>query len=500
MFRGVIYARYSCDKQTDNSIRGQVRECALFAERNDIQIINTYADEAISGRTDKRPAFLKMIRDAHQHQFDVIVVWKGDRFSRNRADAAKYKNELKKLGIRLLSATEANLTGAEAILMDGVNEAFAEFYSVELAEKVTRGLIQNVIEGRFTGGTLILGYKLDENHRIVVDEEGAKTVREFFNMYAYSDISIHDLVRKLNRLGYKNNGKAFTYQALDRLLSNRKYIGEFKFKDQINLKTYAPLVSEEVFNKVQEKMKTNKRDGAKYRASEKYILTGKAFCGECGGPLKAYTGISSSGSHNLYRYYKCGGARKEGCQQLRYNKVPLEKAVIDIIVKFITQDMDVDTIVNKVMKSYSQVNPEIDRLESALQETEQAIKNYKYALEKGLDLDETIERLKELSSSKKAYKDEIDRLKRQEDMISPDTIKSYLRQMAERDYSKDENRMYLINVLVYKIIVYKDDRIVVILNTGGDEGPTELESTVRLLVGSDHHNAENVPISWTELN
>ena len=84
MKTAVIYARYSCDKQTENSILGQVRECNLFAERNDIQIINVYADEAISGRTDKRPAFLKMIRDAHQHQFDVIVVWKGDRFSRNR--------------------------------------------------------------------------------------------------------------------------------------------------------------------------------------------------------------------------------------------------------------------------------------------------------------------------------------------------------------------------------------------------------------------------------
>ena len=76
MRRGVIYARYSCDKQTDNSIKGQVRECTLFAERNDIQIINVYADEAISGRTDKRPAFLRMFRDAAQHQFDVIVIWK----------------------------------------------------------------------------------------------------------------------------------------------------------------------------------------------------------------------------------------------------------------------------------------------------------------------------------------------------------------------------------------------------------------------------------------
>ena len=160
MRKGVIYARYSCEKQTDNSIKGQVRECTLFAERNDIQIINVYSDEAISGRTDRRPAFLRMFRDAAQHQFDVIIVWKGDRFSRNRADAAKYKNELKKLNIQLLSATEANVTGPEAILMDGINEAFAEFYSVELAEKVNRGMLQNLLDGKYIGGPLVLGYKV----------------------------------------------------------------------------------------------------------------------------------------------------------------------------------------------------------------------------------------------------------------------------------------------------------------------------------------------------
>ena len=134
---GVIYARYSCEKQTENSILGQVRECKLFAERNGINIIDVYKDEAISGRTaTKRPAFMKMIHDAGLHIFDCIIVWKGDRFSRSRADAAKYKSELKKLGVKVLSATEANVTGPEAILMDGINEAFAEYFSVELAAKV----------------------------------------------------------------------------------------------------------------------------------------------------------------------------------------------------------------------------------------------------------------------------------------------------------------------------------------------------------------------------
>ena len=148
MKKGVIYARYSCDKQTENSTKAQIRECTEWAKKNDIQVIDIYKDEAISGRTDKRPAFQKMIADAKLHLFEAVIVWKGDRFSRSRADAAKYKTMLKHLGIAVLSATEANLVGPEAVLMDGINEAFAEYYSVELAAKVVRGQDQNFLEGR----------------------------------------------------------------------------------------------------------------------------------------------------------------------------------------------------------------------------------------------------------------------------------------------------------------------------------------------------------------
>ena len=110
MQTGVIYARYSCDKQTENSILGQVRECNLFAKRNNINVINVYKDEAISGKTAlKRPAFMRMIQDAALGKFQYVIVWKGDRFSRSRVDAAKYKSELRHMGVRVLSATEANV-------------------------------------------------------------------------------------------------------------------------------------------------------------------------------------------------------------------------------------------------------------------------------------------------------------------------------------------------------------------------------------------------------
>ena len=110
MLNGVIYARYSCDKQTENSILGQVRDCQEFAKRNDINVIAIYKDEAKSGReTAHRPGFLKMIKDAETGLFRRVIVWKGDRFSRSRADAARFKGELNRLGVRVLSATEANV-------------------------------------------------------------------------------------------------------------------------------------------------------------------------------------------------------------------------------------------------------------------------------------------------------------------------------------------------------------------------------------------------------
>nr|MCR5653318.1 recombinase family protein [Ruminococcus sp.] len=80
---GVIYARYSSDNQREESIEGQLRECLAFAEKNDIQIIETYVDRALSAKTDNRPDFQRMIRDSAKEQFEVIIVWKLDRFARN---------------------------------------------------------------------------------------------------------------------------------------------------------------------------------------------------------------------------------------------------------------------------------------------------------------------------------------------------------------------------------------------------------------------------------
>ena len=131
----VIYARYSSHSQTEQSIEGQLRDCYEYARRYDINVVGEYIDRATSGMTDERPDFQRMIADAAKKQFERVIVWKLDRFARNRYDSALYKHRLKQYGIRVISAMENVGEGDESILLEALLEASAEYYSLDLKRK-----------------------------------------------------------------------------------------------------------------------------------------------------------------------------------------------------------------------------------------------------------------------------------------------------------------------------------------------------------------------------
>ena len=181
--KAVIYARYSSDNQREESIEGQIRECTAFAQKNGITILRTYIDRAFSAKTDNRPEFQHMIKDSSKKLFDMIIVWKLDRFARNRYDSARYKAQLKKNGIKVVSATESISDGADGILLESMLEGMAEYYSADLSEKVVRGMTENALKCKFNGGTLTLGYKIDEEQYFQIDEATAPFVTEAFKRY-----------------------------------------------------------------------------------------------------------------------------------------------------------------------------------------------------------------------------------------------------------------------------------------------------------------------------
>ena len=138
----VIYARYSSDNQREESIEGQIRECTAYAEKNGITIVKHYIDRAISAKTDNRPEFQQMIKDSDKTLFDIVLVWKLDRFARNRYDSARYKTQLKKNGVKLMSATEIytlSLHDALPIFL-GISRAFPDLAFDGFFALVVRGI------------------------------------------------------------------------------------------------------------------------------------------------------------------------------------------------------------------------------------------------------------------------------------------------------------------------------------------------------------------------
>ena len=204
--KAIIYARYSSDSQREESIEGQLRECKTFAEKQGMTVLTSYIDRALSAKTDNRPEFQRMIKDSGKKLFDVVIVWKLDRFARNRYDSAHYKAVLRKNGVKVVSATEPISQDSTGILLESLLEGYAEFYSAELAEKVKRGIMENALKCKWNGGGYPVGYYIDKERHLQIDSTTAPFVLEVFKRYATGD-TILTLVNWLNDSGVQTYRK-----------------------------------------------------------------------------------------------------------------------------------------------------------------------------------------------------------------------------------------------------------------------------------------------------
>ena len=396
----VIYARYSTDSQREESIEGQIRECTAYAEKNDLTVVKHYIDRAISAKTDNRPQFQQMIKDSERGIFDVIIVWKLDRFARNRYDSARYKTQLKRNGVKLVSATEVISAGPEGIILESVLEGYAEYYSADLSEKVVRGMTENTLKGVYNGGTVPFGYVIDENRHYKPDPLLAPYVEQAFQKYA-DGATMTDLRDWLKAHNIKNTlGGEMSYNTIQRMLSNRRYIGELRLRDVVQPNAIPALVSEELFNKVQEKLAKNKKAPARHKAEDTYLLTTKLYCGKCGALMFGESGVSHTGK--MYTYYKCAAAKKKKtCDKKAVRKQWLEDLVVNETMKLVEDDASMNAIIAKVMELQNQESTDLPIYEKQLKETEVGITNMLNAIQMGILTSSTKERLEALEDQRK---------------------------------------------------------------------------------------------------
>lgn len=471
----VIYARYSAGpRQTDQSIDGQLRVCTEFCKQRGLTVVDTYCDRHISGRTDERPEFQRLIADAKAHKFEAVVVYKTDRFARNKYDSAIYKRELRRNGIQIFYAAEAIPEGPEGIILESLMEGLAEYYSAELAQKIKRGLNESALKCQSLGSGRPLGYTVDEQKHFQIDPESSQAVKTIFEMYikGESNAAICDY---LNARGLRTSqGNLFNKNSINRIIKNRKYIGEYRYNDIVVEGGMPAIISKETFCLAQAEMERRRTHRAPVSPKAEYLLAGKLFCGHCKGPMQGVSGTGKSG--NKWYYYYCANTRgkERTCDKKQVSRDRLEKAVVDFTVRYILQEDVLEELSKKVYAAQERQNntaSEIAFYEKKLAENKKAIANILRAIESGAMTQALPARLQELENEQTVIQGELSYLKGARLAFTEDQILFALLQHLDPRPGESEQDYHrrIITDFVSEVYLY-DDRMLIYFNISSADG------------------------------
>ena len=454
MKTAVIYARYSSNSQTEQSIEGQLRVCYDYAKNNNITVIAEYIDRATTGTNDNRESFQKMIKDSNKQVWDLVIVYKLDRFSRNKFEMATHKKTLKDNGVKLVSATENIPETPEGIILESMLEGMAEYYSAELSQKVKRGMRESRNKGNFTGGQIVFGYSVVgdriNGRKVVINPEEAEIVKHIFEEYA-SGTTVMDIIANLTKDGILRFGKPFAKNTLLHLLHNEKYIGIYYPGGEKNTNTYPRIISDELFDIVRAKKENNKY--GKETKVEKYLLRNKVKCGYCGKAVNGDGGTSRNGKR--IQYYNCNGKKYEHiCKMHVIKKQTLEDIVINSTIKILGNKHILSNIADMILTRHKKEQTDssiLAILNRQEEQTQTAINNLISAIEQGIISHSTKSRLDQLELQLEEIQSKIQIAKNNIDKeIKKDEIIVYIKTAL-----KKEPRT-MVNLLIDHIVLYND--------------------------------------------
>lgn len=471
----VIYARYSAGpRQTDQSIEGQVRVCTDFCKQREFTVVDTYCDRHISGRTDERPEFQRLIADAKKKKFEAVVVYKTDRFARNKYDSAVYKRELKQRGIQIFYAAEAIPDGPEGIILESLMEGLAEYYSAELAQKIKRGMRESALKCQSTGHGQLLGYKIDENKHFQIDPDQAQIVQTIFDMFIKGETN-EVICAHLNARGMcTKQGEPFNKNSINRIIKNRKYIGEYRYDDIVVENGLPAIITPEVFCLAQAEMERRRTHRAPKSDKAEYLLSGRLFCGHCGRPMQGVSGTGKSGKK--WYYYYCGNNRGKvhTCDKKQTARDKLEEAVVELTLKHILKSDTLEDLTHKVFAAQQRQNDnsnEIELYEKKLRENKTAIANVVKAIESGTATKTLPERLKQLENEQDVIQGELTSLRLRRPEFDENQILFALTQYLSPFEGESQQDYYrrIITCFVSEVYVY-DNRLVIFFNISSPDG------------------------------
>ena len=452
----VIYARYSSSNQREESIEGQIRICTEYAKKKGYKITNQYIDRAMTGKNDNRPAFRQMLNDSDKGMFDVLLVYKTDRFARNRYDSAIHKTRLKKNKVQIEYAAEQIPNDSTAVLIEGFLENLAEYYSVNLSENTKRGKYENALKKKSNGGVTPIGYKRIDGS-LVIDEVKAPVVQFAFQSYI-DGISYANIIKKAReRYGIK-----LSMSGLKLILQNEVYTGKYIYNTYdgetfVYEDNHEAIVSRETYEKAKEKRLANKRSPNAGKGKRKYALSGLINCGECGGHI-IVSHSYKKGEPAFFRLYCLNRKEHKNCNNPTRKMEIVENAVIEAIKNKILDRKTIKTLAEKAC-SLQEDNSldKLKELQTELKNVQKSKNNIIAAIEQGIITPTTKDRLQELEHLESDLQVKIATEKKAENKnLTAPEIEKFLKKYCSGNMQDETFRFELTHTFVKEILLFKD--------------------------------------------
>ena len=463
MKTAVIYARYSSDSQTEQSIEGQIRVCKQYAEKNGLLVVDSYIDRATTGTNDNRAAFQQMLKDNKRRQWSVVIVYKLDRFARNKYESVVNRKKLTDNGVELVSAMENIPDTPEGKLFLAVIEGFNEYFSEDLKQKVNRGLKESWLKGNATGGLPPYGYVI-KNKKYVIDETEAEVVREIFRKYAqgYRAVSIAEDLKARNVR--RKCGKHINHKYVYVILHDRRYTGVVEHQGTEYSNIFPPIITNQLWLQVNSINEENKIAPGRKKEIYDYILSGKLVCGNCKQRMSGESGTSKSGE--IHFYYVCLSKRKKkaDCECKAVKKQVLEDYVIDATVAMLRKNSLIAKIAETIVKVHEKMMRDDNGLQILIKkrdETKRAADNVVKAIEQGIIMEFTKDRLAALQDELNRLEIEINKeAQKSYAHLTVQEVEKYLLTKVFENPDDIKTRKLLVNTFIREIIWY-GDRLVI---------------------------------------
>lgn len=450
MIRAAKYARYSTDRQTENSIAYQFAKIEEYCNENQIEIVASYQDEGESGTNMDRLGFREMLAAANRHEFDAVVVYDISRGSRDVADWFGFRKQMARLGISVISATQqlGDITSPNDFLLELITVGLGEHQVLDTRQKSIAGTAQRAKKGLFCGGLPPLGYDVDKDGNYHINEREAALVQKIYRLYAAGE-SYDTILRELQ--GEKGKkGAPIGKNSLHSILTNERYTGLYTWNKRkvkimrkwaggglnpnvVRIDGAVPrIIDQNLWERVCERMKNNKRN-AQNKAKREYLLSGIIECSQCG---SAYVGHCSThkrkdGTKAESCYYVCGGKyRTHTCTAANIPAAEIEPFVVAQIKAYLRQ-VDFTQEAQKIAEIINSASADLGKERRELAEVTGQINNGLKAVTTGLDIPELREEIDRLRNRKAELEDIIKTREAKEGVpIDPAAIAEVMRDAA----------------------------------------------------------------------